>query len=63
MTLTAGELLFRDGDAPAIYMLLAGEVSLEPMAGGEPVVAGAGDYIGVYETLGGRRDDRLARAT
>ena len=51
--LTAGELLFREGDAPALYVLLAGEVSLEPMAGGQPVHAGAGDTIGVYETLSG----------
>jgi CRP-like cAMP-binding protein len=46
-------LLFREGDAPAIYILLAGELSLEPVAGGEPAFAKAGDCIGVYETLGG----------
>jgi CRP-like cAMP-binding protein len=51
--LTAGELLFREGDAPALYVLLGGEVSLEPMAGGEPVHAVAGDTVGVYETLSG----------
>jgi CRP-like cAMP-binding protein len=51
--LTESELLFREGDAPAIYILLAGELSLEPVAGGEPVFAKAGDCIGVYETLGG----------
>jgi len=51
--LTAGELLFREGDAPALYVLLAGELSLEPMAGGEPVHAASGDTVGVYETLSG----------
>ncbi len=51
--LTAGELLFREGDAPALYVLLAGEIALEPMAGGEPVHAVAGDTVGVYETLSG----------
>jgi hypothetical protein len=47
------ELLFREGDAPAIYILLEGELSLEPAAGGEPAFAKAGDSIGIYETLGG----------
>ena len=51
--LTAGELLFKEGDAPALYLLLAGELSLEPMAGGQPVHAGAGDTVGIYETLSG----------
>jgi hypothetical protein len=51
--MTSGELLFKEGDSPALYVLLAGEVSLEPMAGGAPVQAGAGDTIGAYETLSG----------
>jgi ATP:ADP antiporter, AAA family len=51
--LSENELLFREGDAPAIYILLDGELSLEPVAGGEPLFAKAGDCIGVYETLGG----------
>ena len=53
MKLTESELLFREGDTPAIYILLDGELSLEPVAGGEPAFAKAGDCIGVYETLGG----------
>ncbi len=48
-----GDLLFREADAPAIYIVLDGELSLEPMKGGTPAHAGAGDAIGVYETLGG----------
>jgi CRP-like cAMP-binding protein len=51
--LTEGELLFREEDAPAIYILLDGELSLEPVAGGQPLFAKAGDSIGVYETFGG----------
>ena len=42
-----------EGDAPAIYILLMGELSLEPVGGGEPAFAKAGDSIGVHETLGG----------
>ena len=49
----AGETLFNDGDAPAIYLLVTGELALEPLSGGAPVAAGAGDTVGVYETLSG----------
>ena len=49
----AGETLFEEGDAPAIYVLVTGELALEPIAGGAPVAAGAGDTVGVYETLSG----------
>ena len=51
--MTESELLFREGDTPAIYILLEGELSLEPVAGGQPAFARAGDSVGVYETLGG----------
>ena len=51
--LTAGETLFKAGDAPAMYVVLAGELALEPEAGGQPDAAGPGDTVGVYETLGG----------
>jgi AAA family ATP:ADP antiporter len=50
---TAGETLVKEGAVPAIYVILSGELSLEPLAGGPPVTAGAGDSIGVYETLSG----------
>ena len=53
VTLTAGSVLFRESDAPAIYLVLAGELALEPATGGEPLSVGAGDCVGVYETLGG----------
>jgi CRP-like cAMP-binding protein len=48
-----GETLFKDGDVPAIYRLVDGEVALEPLAGGAPLAAGPGDTLGVYETLSG----------
>ena len=51
--MTEGEVLFGAGDAPAIHIVLEGELSLEPMDGGTPMSAGAGDCTGVYETLGG----------
>ena len=57
MKLTESELPFREGDAPAIYILLEGELSLEPVGGGEPAFAKPGDCIGVYETLGGAESD------
>ena len=50
----AGETLFKEGDAPAIYVLVAGELALEPLSGGgAPVAAAAGDTVGVFETLSG----------
>jgi ATP:ADP antiporter, AAA family len=49
--LVPGELLFREGDPPALYVLIEGELSLEPAAGGEPRFAGPGDTVGVFETL------------
>jgi AAA family ATP:ADP antiporter len=51
--LIEGEVLFGAGDAPAIHIVLDGELSLEPMSGGTPLSAGPGDATGVYETLGG----------
>ena len=51
--MTEGEVLFGAGDAPAIHIVLQGELSLEPMDGGTPMSVGAGDCTGVYETLGG----------
>lgn len=51
--LVAGELLVKDGDPPAMFIIVTGEVSLEPIAGGTPLTAGAGDTICVYDTLVG----------
>ena len=52
-----GDVLFREGDAPAIHIVLEGELSLEPMAGGEPMRVAPATAIGVYETLGGLEAD------
>jgi len=49
----AGDTLFTDGDAPALYLMVAGELALEPLAAGTPLTAGPGDTVGVYETLSG----------
>jgi AAA family ATP:ADP antiporter len=51
--LVAGERLVRDGDPPAIFVIITGEVALEPIAGGTPATAGPGDTIGIYDTLAG----------
>ena len=48
-----GDTLFSGGDAPAIYLLVAGELALEPLATGTPLTAGRGDTVGVYQTLSG----------
>jgi hypothetical protein len=51
--LVEGAVVFHEGDAPAITLVLDGELTLEPMAGGMPLHAGPGDAVGIYETLGG----------
>ena len=51
--LTEGATLVAEGDVPAIYVIVSGEVALEPLSGGQPLSAGPGDTFGVYETLSG----------
>ena len=51
--LTGGEVLFKEGTAPALYLVLSGEIVVEPIAGGAPEAARPGDTIGIYETLAG----------
>lgn len=53
ISLKEGDVVFRESDPPSILLVLAGELALEPAAGGDPVAAGAGDCIGLYETIGG----------
>ena len=51
--LVPGERLVKDGDPPAIFRIISGEVALEAIVGGTPATAGPGDTIGVYDTLAG----------
>jgi ATP:ADP antiporter, AAA family len=51
--LTEGATLVTEGDVPAIYLIVSGEIALEPLSGGQPLSAGPGDSFGVYETLSG----------
>jgi AAA family ATP:ADP antiporter len=57
--LTAGEVLWDDRRAPAVYHVLAGEVRIDA-AGEAPVIAGVGSTIGVAETLSGESAGRRA---
>jgi hypothetical protein len=50
--LTAGSELFAEGDRPAIYALISGELSIEGLAE-SPITAGPSDIIGIYVTLAG----------
>jgi AAA family ATP:ADP antiporter len=55
-TLNSGDVVVAAGDAPAIHIILDGELSVEPLDGGAAVRAGAGDCTGLFETLGGRAE-------
>jgi CRP-like cAMP-binding protein len=68
--LEPGAALAAEGQAPAIYYVLGGEVTAESGDGDRAKVpdraaemAGPGDAFGVYETLAGRPIGRLLRAT
>ncbi len=52
--LAQGAVLFEESDPAALHVLEDGEVSLEAEAG-PPVLARAGDTLGVRETLAGAR--------
>lgn len=54
VTMTAGSALFAPSAAPAIWLLLSGEVSLQDSADGTQVVARGGDVIGSLATMAGR---------
>jgi CRP-like cAMP-binding protein len=54
VALEADRAVISEGDQPAFWMVLSGEVALEPPQGGEPLVLAAGDILGVEETLAGR---------
>jgi AAA family ATP:ADP antiporter len=60
--LTCGSVLLNETDAPALYYIMTGEVRLDADAS-EPIVARAGDTIGVAETLAGVSLGRVATVT
>jgi len=51
--LVKGETVFGKGDSPSIWVILSGKLSIEPPESGDPLVAAAGDVVGVEETLSG----------
>jgi AAA family ATP:ADP antiporter len=56
-----GRPVFGPGDVPAMLLVVDGELSLEA-DGAEPVQAGPGDTIAIYETLAGIPLGRTARS-
>jgi AAA family ATP:ADP antiporter len=63
VTLTAPSTLFPESAAPAIWLILSGEVSLESSAGAAAVTARSGDAIGSLHTMAGRPLGRSADVT
>ena len=54
VTMTAGSPLFSASGPVSLWLLLSGEVSLDDLAGGGPIVARAGDILGSLSMLSGR---------
>jgi CRP-like cAMP-binding protein len=54
-TFEAGRAIAGEADPCAIYVLLSGEIALEPAGPSreETIIAGRGDVVGLYETLAG----------
>ena len=61
--LREGTTLFGRADAPSIYILLSGELSVDIADQSDPAVAGRGDELGVVPTLTGRPMGIKARVT
>jgi len=51
--LTPGAQLFSEGDPPALYAVLSGELAIESSGNWESVQAGPTDIVGIFETLAG----------
>ena len=66
-----GKDVAAEGEAPAIYYVLAGELAAvapprdprDPGAGTPPAIAGPGDAVGIFETLAARPIGRTLHAT
>lgn len=63
ITLEAGTPVIKEGDAPALVMVLEGEISVARDGSLPPLVADVGDAIGLYETLAGIPLGATATAT
>ena len=60
--LKEGELLSGEADPPVLCVVLSGELGLESLQAGEqPLVAGPGDAVGIYETLAGGESGAIGR--
>jgi CRP-like cAMP-binding protein len=59
--LREGDTLFSRSDAPSIYILLSGELSVDVSEQPDPAIAGRGDELGVVPTLTGRPMGTRAR--
>ena len=55
--LVAGKTAFDRGDPPAIWIIRSGKLSMEPPESGDLLEAGAGDVVGIEETLSGASTD------
>jgi CRP-like cAMP-binding protein len=60
VTTKAGDSLFTESTPPAVWLLLAGEVSLESSTGAPALAARGGDVIGSMSTMAGRGLGRTA---
>jgi ATP:ADP antiporter, AAA family len=58
----AGERLFDESSAPALWLVLAGEVVLESSTGAAPARATPGEVFGLTQTMAGRALGRTGRA-
>ncbi len=59
--LAEGAILFQEGDPAYVYVLVCGETTLDDAAGRPALTAGAGDAIGIIETLTGLSMQRRGR--
>jgi ATP:ADP antiporter, AAA family len=61
--MASGETLFPESAAPALWVILSGELSLETSSGATPVVVRGGDVIGSTDTMAGQSLGRSASVT
>ena len=60
--LKEGELLSGEADPPVLCVVLSGELGLESLQASEqPLVAGPGDAVGIYEMLAGGESGAIGR--